>query len=40
LQELLLSYNIGVDPDLRQKEMNKRAATLVGLAMPAKLEDD
>ncbi|KAK2075733.1 hypothetical protein QBZ16_001474 [Prototheca wickerhamii] len=33
-QDLLLSYNIGVDPELRQKEMYKKAATRVGLSLP------
>lgn len=36
LQELLLSYNIGIPIDLREKDMNTRAANLVGLQMPAK----
>lgn len=34
LQELLLSYNIGIPVDIREKEMNKRAAKLVGLELP------
>lgn len=33
-QELLLSYNIGIPVEVREKEMNKRAARLVGLRMP------
>jgi len=33
-KELLLSYNIGVPVEEREKDMNKRAAKLVGLAMP------
>lgn len=33
-KELLLSYNIGVPVEEREKEMNKRAAKLVGLRMP------
>ena len=35
-QELLLSYNIGIPVDQREKDMNARAAQLVGLQMPAK----
>lgn len=34
MQELLLSYNIGVPVDQREKDMNQRAAQLVGLRMP------
>lgn len=37
-QELLLSYNIGIDVETREKEMNQRAANLVGLAIPPKAE--
>lgn len=33
-QELLLSYNIGLDSAQRERDMNKRAAGLVGLRMP------
>jgi hypothetical protein len=33
-QELLLSYNIGLDSDQRERDMNRRAASLVGLRMP------
>lgn len=35
LQELLLSYNIGISSDHREKGMNVRAANMVGLQMPA-----
>jgi hypothetical protein len=38
LQELLLSYNIGIPIDRREKDMNARAANLVGLQMPDKTE--
>ena len=38
MQELLLSYNIGIPIDDRERDMNARAATLVGLAMPPKAE--
>lgn len=34
LQELLLSYNVGIHIDDREKHMMKRAAALVGLALP------
>ena len=34
LQELLLSYNIGIPAEQREKEMNQRAAARVGLRMP------
>jgi hypothetical protein len=34
LQELLLSYNIGISSEHREKGMNTRAANLVGLQMP------
>ncbi|PSC75404.1 hypothetical protein C2E20_1124 [Micractinium conductrix] len=37
-KELLLSYNIGIPIDDRERDMNARAATLVGLAMPPKAE--
>ena len=33
-KELLLSYNIGIPVEDREKDMNKQAAKLVGLAMP------
>ena len=33
-QELLLSYNIGIDPEERQKSMIERTANLVGLQLP------
>ncbi|KAG7667396.1 hypothetical protein Ndes2526B_g04083 [Nannochloris sp. 'desiccata'] len=32
--ELLLSYNVGIHIDDREKHMMKRAAALVGLALP------
>jgi hypothetical protein len=38
LQELLLSYNIGLPVDVRERDMNKRAAQLVGLKLPEKAE--
>ena len=37
LQDLLLSYNIGISVEQREKDMNARAANLVGLQVP-KLE--
>ncbi|WPT14998.1 hypothetical protein PSENEW3_00002939 [Picochlorum sp. SENEW3] len=37
-QELLLSYNIGLPVDVRERDMNKRAAQLVGLKLPEKAE--
>jgi len=33
-QSLLRSYNIGIEADQRERDMNKRAARLVGLQMP------
>jgi hypothetical protein len=33
-QELLLSYNVGIHVDDREKNMKHRAAALVGLALP------
>ncbi|KAK9918217.1 hypothetical protein WJX75_002323 [Coccomyxa subellipsoidea] len=33
-KELLLSYNIGIDPDERQRSMIERTAHLVGLQLP------
>lgn len=33
-KELLLSYNIGIPVEKREKEMNARAAKLVGLQLP------
>lgn len=33
-QMLLASYNIGIPIDVREKEMNRRAAQLVGLRLP------
>lgn len=33
-QEILLSYNIGIDPDVRAKEGYRRAAHRVGLELP------
>ena len=39
LQELLLSYNIGISSEHREKGMNTRAANLVGLQMPAMEEN-
>ena len=33
-QSLLRSYNIGIEADQRERDMNKRAARLVGLRMP------
>lgn len=38
VQELLLSYNVGIPVEQREKRMNERAAALVGLAMPRKEE--
>lgn len=38
LQELLLSYNIGIPVEQREQDMNKRAANMVGLQMPKVLE--
>ena len=38
LQDLLLSYNIGIPVDQREKDMNARAAQLVGLQVPPKQE--
>lgn len=40
MQELLLSYNIGIPVDEREKNMNVRAAQLVGLSMPPKTNHD
>ena len=37
-QELLLSYNIGLDVGAREKQMNQRAANLVGLSIPPRPE--
>lgn len=34
VQELLLSYNIGIDPTERQRSMIVRTANRVGLRMP------
>lgn len=34
LQELLLSYNIGIPVEQREKDMNARAANMVGLQVP------
>jgi ribosomal protein L12E/L44/L45/RPP1/RPP2 len=34
LQELLLSYNLGVDPDERNKEMVAKTAARVGFQLP------
>ncbi|EIE19606.1 hypothetical protein COCSUDRAFT_54555 [Coccomyxa subellipsoidea C-169] len=33
-KELLLSYNIGIDPEERQRSMIERTANLVGLQLP------
>ncbi|PRW50770.1 hypothetical protein C2E21_5640 [Chlorella sorokiniana] len=33
-KDLLLSYNIGIPVDQREKDMNARAANLVGLQVP------
>ncbi|KAL4443321.1 hypothetical protein ABPG75_011058 [Micractinium tetrahymenae] len=35
-KELLLSYNIGIAVEQREKDMNARAAQLVGLQVPPK----
>lgn len=35
-QDLLLSYNIGIPIDQRERDMNARAAQLVGLQVPPK----
>jgi hypothetical protein len=40
LQELLLSYNIGIDRDTRQKQMIHNTAALVGLRLPVLPPDD
>ena len=37
-QSLLLSYNIGIEADRRERDMNKRAARLVGLRLPTDQE--
>lgn len=34
LQELLVSYFIGVQPEVREKSSNERAAARVGLKLP------
>jgi hypothetical protein len=34
MQELLLSYNIGIDRDVRQRQMIKSTAALVGFKLP------
>ena len=34
LQELLLSYNIGIDRDVRQRKMVQSTAARVGLRLP------
>ena len=33
-QHLLLSYNVGIRSDVREKNMNEWAASRVGLKMP------
>ncbi|KAL6766142.1 hypothetical protein ACKKBG_A34860 [Auxenochlorella protothecoides x Auxenochlorella symbiontica] len=33
-KDLLLSYNIGIDPEQRQKDQYKKAASRVGLSLP------
>ena len=38
LQELLFSYNVGIPIEDREKDMKKRAAALVGLALPPEPE--
>ena len=38
-QSLLLSYNIGIETDQREREMNKRAARLVGLRLPTDVDE-
>jgi hypothetical protein len=38
-QELLACYNIGIPIEQRERDMNKAAARLVGLAMPPKQPD-
>ena len=38
LKDLLLSYNIGIPVDKRERDMNARAAQLVGLQVPPKQE--
>jgi len=35
MQELLLSYNVGIPFDQREKHMNAKAAEFVGLRLPA-----
>lgn len=37
-QDLLLSYNIGIDRDVRQRQIIKSTAALVGFKLP-KLEE-
>ncbi len=37
-QSLLRSYNIGIEVDRRERDMNKRAARLVGLRWPTDLD--
>jgi hypothetical protein len=39
-QSLLHSYNIGIEADRRERDMNKRAARLVGLRLPTDLDED
>ncbi len=38
-QSLLHSYNIGIEADRRERDMNKRAARLVGLRLPTDLDE-
>lgn len=38
-QSLLHSYNIGIQADRRERDMNERAARLVGLRMPSDLDE-
>jgi hypothetical protein len=40
LQELLISYNIGVDRDVEQSARLKNTAERVGLSMPKLFESD
>lgn len=40
LQELLLSYNIGIDRDARQKQMIINTAARVGLRLPIVPQED
>lgn len=38
-QSLLLSYNIGIEAEQRERDMHKRAARLVGLRLPTDEEN-